>query len=88
MEEPLQLRLRQSNNGGVAAGVSGFIRCVNPGFLWRGNSPVPSIPHVEKHFTATETVEDVVIEMADGLIVLGGSQLCGYRLSHLTGVDR
>jgi len=30
---------------------------------------VPTIPHVEKHFTATETVRDVVIGMADGLTV-------------------
>jgi vacuolar iron transporter family protein len=30
---------------------------------------VPATPHVEKHFTATETVRDVVIGMADGLTV-------------------
>ncbi len=30
---------------------------------------MPTIPHVEKHFTATETVRDVVIGMADGLTV-------------------
>jgi|GEM_PF-5770815 len=27
---------------------------------------MPSIPHLEKHFTATETVRDIVIGMADG----------------------
>ena len=30
---------------------------------------MPAVPHVEKHFTATETVRDVVIGMADGLTV-------------------
>ena len=30
---------------------------------------VPTTPHIEKHFTATETVRDVVIGMADGLTV-------------------
>ena len=30
---------------------------------------MPTIPHVEKHFMATETVRDVVIGMADGLTV-------------------
>jgi len=30
---------------------------------------VPATPHVEKHFTATESVRDVVIGMADGLTV-------------------
>lgn len=30
---------------------------------------MPSTPHHEKHFTATETVRDVVIGMADGLTV-------------------
>jgi hypothetical protein len=30
---------------------------------------MPSTPHVEQHFTATETVRDVVIGMADGLTV-------------------
>jgi hypothetical protein len=28
-----------------------------------------TIPHIEKHFTATETIRDVVIGMADGLTV-------------------
>lgn len=31
---------------------------------------MPTIPHMEKNFTATETVRDVVIGMADGLTVL------------------
>ncbi len=30
---------------------------------------MPTTPHVEKHFTATETVRDVVIGMSDGLTV-------------------
>src|SRR5512133_3099242 len=30
---------------------------------------MPSIPHVERHFTAGEAVRDVVIGMADGLTV-------------------
>ncbi len=30
---------------------------------------MPTIPHVEKHFTATETVRDIVIGMSDGLTV-------------------
>ena len=30
---------------------------------------MPTTPHVEKHFTATETVRDIVIGMSDGLTV-------------------
>ena len=30
---------------------------------------MPSTPHVEKHFTATDTIRDVVIGMSDGLTV-------------------
>ncbi|MDU6749283.1 MAG: VIT1/CCC1 transporter family protein, partial [Bradyrhizobium sp.] len=30
---------------------------------------MPATPHLEKHFTATEAVRDVVIGMADGLTV-------------------
>ena len=30
---------------------------------------MPTVPHVEKHFTASETVRDIVIGMADGLTV-------------------
>lgn len=30
---------------------------------------MPTIPHVERHFTATATVRDIVIGMADGLTV-------------------
>ena len=30
---------------------------------------MPATPHVERHFTATEIVRDVVIGMADGLTV-------------------
>src|SRR5207248_35736 len=31
--------------------------------------PMPSTPHVEQHFTASETIRDVVIGMSDGLTV-------------------
>ena len=31
--------------------------------------PMPQTPHVEKHFTSTETVRDIVIGMSDGLTV-------------------
>jgi len=31
--------------------------------------PVPQTPHIEKHFTASETVRDIVIGMSDGLTV-------------------
>ena len=30
---------------------------------------MPQTPHTEKHFTATETVRDIVIGMSDGLTV-------------------
>ena len=30
---------------------------------------MPSTPHIEKHFTASDTVRDIVIGMADGLTV-------------------
>ena len=30
---------------------------------------MPTVPHIEKHFTASETVRDIVIGMADGLTV-------------------
>jgi hypothetical protein len=30
---------------------------------------VPQTPHVERHFTASETVRDIVIGMSDGLTV-------------------
>jgi vacuolar iron transporter family protein len=30
---------------------------------------MPTTPHVEKHFTASETVRDIVIGMSDGLTV-------------------
>jgi vacuolar iron transporter family protein len=30
---------------------------------------VPTIPHIERHFTATEAVRDIVIGMSDGLTV-------------------
>src|ERR1700724_492226 len=33
------------------------------------DSTMPQTPHVEKHFTASETVRDIVIGMSDGLTV-------------------
>jgi len=30
---------------------------------------MPQTPHVEKHFTASEAVRDIVIGMSDGLTV-------------------
>ena len=30
---------------------------------------MPRTPHIEKHFTATESVRDIVIGMSDGLTV-------------------
>jgi VIT1/CCC1 family predicted Fe2+/Mn2+ transporter len=30
---------------------------------------MPTVPHIERHFTATETVRDIVIGMSDGLTV-------------------
>ena len=30
---------------------------------------MPQTPHVERHFTASETVRDIVIGMSDGLTV-------------------
>src|SRR6202142_65448 len=32
-------------------------------------SRMPQTPHIEKHFTASETVRDIVIGMSDGLTV-------------------
>ena len=34
-----------------------------------GEGPQPQTPHVEEHFTASETVRDIVIGMSDGLTV-------------------
>lgn len=38
-------------------------------FLWKEGRWMPSTPHIEKHFTASDTVRDIVIGMADGLTV-------------------
>jgi len=41
-----------------------------PGILiedW--SETVPQTPHIEKHFTASESVRDIVIGMSDGLTV-------------------
>lgn len=37
--------------------------------LWHNVWNMPTAPHVEKHFEASETVRDVVIGMSDGLTV-------------------
>src|ERR1039458_3461098 len=34
-----------------------------------GDALMPATPHIEQHFTATESVRDVVIGMSDGLTV-------------------
>jgi len=44
---------------------------------------MPTIPHVEKHFTATESVRDVVIGVADGLTDLI-ARLSGRRTQGAT----
>lgn len=36
---------------------------------WKGETRMPQTPHVERHFTAGETVRDIVIGMSDGLTV-------------------
>jgi VIT1/CCC1 family predicted Fe2+/Mn2+ transporter len=38
-------------------------------FLHREAADMPQTPHIEKHFTASETVRDIVIGMSDGLTV-------------------
>jgi VIT1/CCC1 family predicted Fe2+/Mn2+ transporter len=38
-------------------------------FFARGDAAMPQTPHIEKHFTAGETVRDIVIGMSDGLTV-------------------
>jgi VIT1/CCC1 family predicted Fe2+/Mn2+ transporter len=40
-----------------------------PYFVTQRNSNVPQTPHIEKHFTSSEIVRDVVIGMSDGLTV-------------------
>src|SRR5512136_215669 len=37
--------------------------------ILRSEEAVPQTPHVEQHFTAGETVRDIVIGMSDGLTV-------------------
>src|SRR6516225_9471301 len=37
--------------------------------LQQRDQPMPQTPHVERHFTASEAVRDVVIGMSDGLTV-------------------
>ncbi len=42
---------------------------------------MPQTPHVEKHFTATETVRDIVIGTSDGLTARRWSLLKGISKS-------
>ena len=49
---------------------------------------MPQTPHVEHHFTASATVPDVVIGMADGLTVpfaLAALAVFGYVKGRFTG---
>src|ERR1700738_494795 len=39
------------------------------GWMIERKTHMPQTPHVEKHFTASETVRDIVIGMSDGLTV-------------------
>jgi vacuolar iron transporter family protein len=54
--------IRRQDRVNLAAAVQSRI-------LIEDDLPMPATPHVEKHFTATDTVRDVVIGMADGLTV-------------------
>src|SRR6202012_4605203 len=51
---------------------------------------MPSVEHVEKHFTATAAVRDIVIGMSDGLTVpfalAAGLTGAVARSSHRTGI--
>ena len=38
-------------------------------YLHRKQAPMPQTQHIEKHFTSSETVRDIVIGMSDGLTV-------------------
>jgi vacuolar iron transporter family protein len=38
-------------------------------FVSAPGNPMPQTPHIEKHFTASESVRDIVIGMSDGLTV-------------------
>ena len=41
---------------------------------------MPTPPHIEKHFTAGETVRDIVIGMSDGLTVSPASPRIGSMI--------
>ena len=57
---------------------------------------MPQTPHVEKHFTSSETIRDIVIGMSDGLTVpFGGTyttrrheRKAGLRLPGSGGIVR
>src|SRR3977135_79394 len=52
---------------------------------------MPQTPHVEKHFTASEFVRDIVIGMADGLTVpfaLAAGLSGGRRTTQINCIDR
>ena len=49
---------------------SSIERADRPGrYKVRENRPMPTTPHIEQHFTAGDTVRDIVIGMSDGLTV-------------------
>jgi VIT1/CCC1 family predicted Fe2+/Mn2+ transporter len=54
-------------NYGIFARILLISAAVKDRSVWR--SSVPQTPHIEKHFTASETVRDIVIGMSDGLTV-------------------
>jgi VIT1/CCC1 family predicted Fe2+/Mn2+ transporter len=54
---------------------TGYGRCYlllyldRPHYFVQKGYPMPQTPHIEKHFTASEMVRDIVIGMSDGLTV-------------------
>jgi hypothetical protein len=73
-----------------AAAVSALIDIrVNATFPCREPNQMPTTPHIEKHFTGSATLRDVVIGMAEGLTVpfaVGGlAAAAAYYLAQLFG---
>src|SRR5713101_6061794 len=77
---PLALDSHPPSSLNPAASVRAMLHFPDPGTpagpirtlrlsLRLGESSMPAAPHIEKHFTASEAVRDVVIGMADGLTV-------------------
>jgi VIT1/CCC1 family predicted Fe2+/Mn2+ transporter len=49
---------------------------------------MPTTPHIEKHFTATATVRDIVIGTSDGLAVtLLALLVFGHVRARFTGIN-